>query len=127
MKLILTQSEAIERLRHFLAIGADVQVIISRPRAKTSPKPKSEPVPDTRTPHRRVFEEINKLDFAGKDKIKCIKILRDNFDLSLWDAKDIVEQWHSECCNAIFATGLDRIFIRKENGTLDRFLLIPRK
>lgn len=93
MKLILTQNEAIERLRHFLAIGADVQVIISRPRAKTPPKPKSEPVPDTRTPHRRVFEEIEKLDFAGKDKIKCIKILRENFNLSLEHAKWIVEQW----------------------------------
>lgn len=126
MKLILTQNEAIERLRHFLAIGADVQVIISRPRAKTPPKPKSEPVPDTRTPHRRVFEEIEKRNRVT-NKIECIKILRKNFEIGLEHAKWIVEQWETERCKVIFSDGFDEVYVRNNRNRLEPLTLIPRK
>lgn len=129
MKLILTQSEAIERLRHFLRIGADVQVIISRPRAKTPPnpnlsstKPKTEPT----SPHRRVFEQIEALDHAGKDKVQCIRILRENFKFGLVEAKCIVEQWDSGFCKYAFCDGCNVVAVIDLNGKHQELFLVPR-
>jgi ribosomal protein L7/L12 len=127
MKIILTLEEAMQRLRHSLQVDKEVQVIISRSRVKAPPKPKTESVTDTRTPHRRVFEEIEALDHAGNDKIQCIRILRENFQLGLAEAKWIVEQWVSEDCRVIFKHGDKNVLIKNNNtGSYQKIDLYPR-